>query len=161
MLALATMSMVLIISSPNITSPLWLDCMPSWPMAHTLLHHGPYTIVTYSCGTKGLNYIFITPDLVPSIQQCDILPFDSIFTSDHSACYVDIDPTISLGSNVASSWSPAAHWLHSCNTVLHNEYVSCLHTMLSNQDVFARAAQLDLCSQQFSDSNESLLPTVF
>ena len=135
------------------------DCLDRLITKHNLCNSiacrpGPYTTTTYSRGSKCLDYIFITPDLVPSIRQCGILPVDSIFTSDHRTVYLDINPSISLGSHIASLWSPASRRLQPRNVNLHDDYISHLYTMLSNHNVFDRAARLDnFCRTHSSDTS--------
>ena len=70
--------------------------------------HGPYSTTTYSRGHKCLDCIVVSSDLLPSICQSGILPFDSLFTSDHRAIFLDLDPSKSLGNPVQPLWSPAS-----------------------------------------------------
>ena len=105
--------------------------------------HGPYNTTTYSRGSKCLDYIFVSQDLLPLIQQSGILPFDCIFNSDHRAVYVDINPSILLGSEVSALWSPASRRLHSRNVDLRDEYHKHLYQSLSNHNVFNRANKLE------------------
>ena len=112
-----------------------LDCI-----AH---RHGPYTTTTYSRGSKCLDYIFVSDDIASSIQRCGILPFDEIFTSDHRAIYLDLDPKTAVGTDLSPLWSPASRRLHSKNTDLRDKYIGHLTTMLTSHNVFNRIARLE------------------
>ena len=105
--------------------------------------HGPYTTTTYSRGSKCLDYIFVSHDLLPSVQRCGILPFDEIFTSDHRAVFLDLDPRKSIGTELSPLWSPASRRLHSRNMELRNEYISHLTGMFHDHNIFHRAEKLE------------------
>ena len=105
--------------------------------------HGPYTTTTYSRGSKCLDYIFVSHDLLPSIQRCGILPFDEIFTSDHRAIFLDLHPRKSIGTDLSPLWSPASRRLHSRNTDLRDEYISHLTGMFCDHNIFNRADKLE------------------
>jgi hypothetical protein len=49
---------------------------------------------TYQRGDKCIDYIFITPALIPALQSTGFLTFNLPFTSDHGAAYVDFDEEI-------------------------------------------------------------------
>eukprot|EP00957_Ditylum_brightwellii_P078702 5983879-Ditylum_brightwellii.AAC.1 len=46
---------------------------------------------TYQGGDNRLDYIFITPSLVPALRSTEFLPYNIPFTSDHGAASVDFD----------------------------------------------------------------------
>jgi exonuclease III len=54
---------------------------------HTTMHSGQ-TPSTYKRGRKKIDFIFVTPGLIPFITKCGILPFDQ---SDHRMIYIDVD----------------------------------------------------------------------
>jgi len=58
---------------------------------------------TYGRGSKRLDYIYVSQDVIPSLESSGVLPLFAIFSGDHCACYVDInahelfsDPTHSI-----------------------------------------------------------------
>jgi hypothetical protein len=55
--------------------------------------HRPFP-ATYARGKKRLDYILVSSSIAPSVQKSGILPFHSVFCSDHSPCYIDIDATM-------------------------------------------------------------------
>jgi hypothetical protein len=59
---------------------------------------------TYSRGSSHIDYILISGSLLPAVQRSGILPYDSVFISDHCPTYVDFDPSIlfrDITSNIA------------------------------------------------------------
>eukprot|EP00957_Ditylum_brightwellii_P128210 9778363-Ditylum_brightwellii.AAC.1 len=55
------------------------------------LHTGVTPPHTYQRGDKRIDYMFITPALIPALRSTGFLPFNLPFTSDHGATYVDFD----------------------------------------------------------------------
>jgi hypothetical protein len=55
------------------------------------LHAGVTPPHTYQRGDKRIDYVFITPALIPALRSTGFLPFNLPFTSDHGAAYVDFD----------------------------------------------------------------------
>eukprot|EP00957_Ditylum_brightwellii_P200368 15275771-Ditylum_brightwellii.AAC.1 len=49
---------------------------------------------TYQHGDKHIDYIFITPALIPALWSTGFLPFNIPFISDHGATYADFDEEI-------------------------------------------------------------------
>jgi hypothetical protein len=47
--------------------------------------------LTYSRGSHRIDYVFVSRNLLPAGLCTGFLPYDSIFLSDHRACYVDSD----------------------------------------------------------------------
>ena len=45
--------------------------------------HGPHDESTYARGTKCLNYIFASQNVLPATQQSAILPLNYVIASDH------------------------------------------------------------------------------
>jgi hypothetical protein len=63
---------------------------------------------TYAQGTRRLDYLFCTPNLLASVKLCGILPYSKIINFDHRALYVDFDTHSLTKGNVASlSATPA------------------------------------------------------
>jgi hypothetical protein len=55
--------------------------------------HRPFP-ATYARGKKRLDYILVSSSIAPSVQKLGILPFHSVFCSDHRPCFIDIDATM-------------------------------------------------------------------
>lgn len=81
------------------------------------LLHAQSEVPTYSRGHKRLDYLFLTPSLQPALQRSGILPFDTIYISDHRAIFLDLDLSI-LGSSTVNLLSPSQRYLHSGNDLI-------------------------------------------
>ena len=101
-------------------------------------HHGQYNCPTYSRGTKCIDYILISQELLPSVNQCGILPFDSITNSDHRPIYIDLNPKLSFGNPLAHLVTPPNRRLYSNTPKRKDKYISHLYQTLSNHNVFKR-----------------------
>ena len=77
--------------------------------------HGQHNESTYSRGNKCLDYIFVSQNVLPSIQQSAILPLNYVVSSDHRAIYVDLDMTTFFGKDVSPLMFPPARALSSTN----------------------------------------------
>jgi hypothetical protein len=62
---------------------------------HTLQHgEAP---ATHTQGSHQIDFMFISRSLVDHVKGCGILPFDSMFLSDHIPLYVDFDGATLFG----------------------------------------------------------------
>ena len=55
---------------------------------------------TYARGTKRLDYILVTPDLVQTVRRAGYLPVHDGVIADHRLCYIDCNLVEFLGGNV-------------------------------------------------------------
>ena len=55
---------------------------------------------TYARGSKRLDYIFISPQLLPTVQKSGYLVLHDGIISYHRMCYMDVDMVTILGGNV-------------------------------------------------------------
>jgi len=58
---------------------------------HMALHHLDTTIPTYDRGSKRIDYIFATENIIPYITQGGILSYHFLTSMDHRALYIDIE----------------------------------------------------------------------
>jgi hypothetical protein len=56
--------------------------------AHEYVHGINENIHTYKWGSSKIDHILVSADIAPAITKCGILPFDTIYESDHRALYV-------------------------------------------------------------------------
>jgi hypothetical protein len=66
---------------------------------------------TYSRGKKRLDYILVLGSILTSVLKSGILPYNSIFHSDHRTCYIDIDPELLFISPTYSIETPCRRGL--------------------------------------------------
>jgi len=64
---------------------------------------------TYSRGSQRIDNILISKGLHPAIKHSGILPYDGIFSSDHRACYLDLDAA-KLFNKVTPNIQPRSRW---------------------------------------------------
>ena len=55
---------------------------------------------TYARGTKRLDYIFISPQLLPTVRKSGYFALHDGIISDHRMCYMDVNLVTFLGGNV-------------------------------------------------------------
>ena len=74
-------------------NPTGLDhIIHKYQLSDTIHHlHGLYNCATYSQGSKPIDYIFATNDILPAIKCGAILAFNAVTPSDHGAIYLNID----------------------------------------------------------------------
>ena len=58
---------------------------------HTSRHNKAATTATCARGTKKIDYMLITPELLPLIQRRGMLPFYAGIHTDHRGLFIDID----------------------------------------------------------------------
>ena len=104
--------------------------------------HGHHNETTYSRGHKCLDYIFVSTNVVPSIQQSAILPLNYVISSDHRAVYVDLNMTTLFGKDVSPLMSPPARALRSTNEKQTAIYVEQLHKSMERHSIFDRIREL-------------------
>ena len=85
--------------------------------------HGQHQQSTYSRGNKCLDYILVSQNVLPAIQQSAILPFDYVMSSDHRPIYVDFNTSILFGKDISPLMSRPARTLRSSNEKQTAQYV--------------------------------------
>jgi hypothetical protein len=65
-------------------------------------------------GSERIDFIFITPSIMPAVLSSGCLSSHSIFNSDHRAYFLDLDPTIIFSNPAYKIARPAYRqlWLH-------------------------------------------------
>jgi hypothetical protein len=58
---------------------------------HTSRHNEAATTATYARGTKKIDYILITPELLPLVTRSGMLPFYTGKHTDHRGLFIDIN----------------------------------------------------------------------
>jgi hypothetical protein len=64
---------------------------------------------THKEGSHHIDFMFISGSLVRNVKGCRILPFDSIFSSNHMPLYVDFDVTTIFGHPSIGTEKEALH----------------------------------------------------
>ena len=106
------------------------------PHAHTHGTNGEPS--TYSRGTKRLDYVFVSPRILPFIQKCGIDPFHQVIFTDHCGLFLDLDLKGLLGSELVQIQAPKTRGFSS-HTGNPEVYVLTLHQHLLDSPVFTTA----------------------
>ena len=93
---------------------------------------------TYSRGTKQLDYVFISPRILPFIQKYGIHPFHQVIFTDHRGLFLDMDLKDLLGGVLAQIQAPKARGVSS-HTDKPKVYAQALHKHLTDNNVFTTA----------------------
>eukprot|EP00957_Ditylum_brightwellii_P016020 1207259-Ditylum_brightwellii.AAC.1 len=105
--------------------------------------HPDSHLVTYLRGNKRLDYVCITPGLIPALRAAGCLPFHTGIFSDHSALFVNFDPEILFLGNLFSSIDPAMRKLKSTNPQRVDNYLEMLQAYFAAYNILERVQQLE------------------
>jgi len=72
----------------------------------TIQHPDRTPPTTYSRGPNRIDYILVSSNILPAVKRSGMLPFDSIFISDHRPCFVDFAAS-TLFKDVTPDIAPA------------------------------------------------------
>ena len=97
---------------------------------------------TYARGTKRLDYVFCTPNLLSSIKQCGILPYSEIIDSDHRAIYVDFDTQTLMGGDLAILSATPVRILRARDSKAREEYVEAVAKYMEDHRVLQRLLEI-------------------
>ena len=75
---------------------------------HTSRHNDAATTATYARGTKKIDYILITPDLLPLVTRSGMLPFYTGIHTDHRGLFIDIDSKALFQGKIAELYTHPA-----------------------------------------------------
>ena len=106
--------------------------------------HGQYKCSTYARGTKCIDYIFISTDILPALKRGGIPPIESVISSDHRAVFIDVHIQSCLDSDLSCLLRPPQHSLHSTHQRNRSLYVSNLYAALQQHKIFDRISRLQV-----------------
>jgi len=93
-------------------------------------------------GRNQINYILVSKSILPAIQRSGILPHHSLTRGDHRPYYLDFDGVV-LFSDTAYQIDPLnLHQLQLKDPRKVNKYISILHDLLGQHNVFPRLERL-------------------
>jgi hypothetical protein len=106
---------------------------------HTAKHHEAAITATYARGTQKIDYILISPELLPLIRRSGLLPFYHGIHMDQRGQYIDIDEKALLYGKIAELYSQPTRILTSKfpKTVL--KYKTELWKQLQAHNILARS----------------------
>jgi len=115
---------------------------------------------TYNRGQSRLDYILVSSSILPSVQRSGILPYQSIFYSDHRACFLDIDSIQLFGDSTTSMAPPCRRQLQLQDPGIVEKYNEVLQKQLAYHKVQDKIKVLQQAlpnwTKQHQDSYEKL-----
>jgi len=97
---------------------------------------------TYNRGQSRLDYMFVTSGILSSIIRSGILPYQSIFYSDHRPCFLDIDAGVLFEENTHEIVPPCRRQLQFNDPFLVEKYNELLQHQLAYQKIPEKLADL-------------------
>jgi hypothetical protein len=118
---------------------------------HTLQHgEAP---ATHKQGSQQIDFNFISRSLVIHVEECGILPFDSMLPSDHIPLYVDFNIATIFGHPVMGTEKADLRDLQLDNPRLIDTYESTLCIQFENHNVELRVATLFATSADIENNS--------
>ena len=68
-------------------------------------HYKAATTATYARGTKKIDFILVTPELLPLVKNSGMLPFYEGIHTDHRGMFVDLDAKATFNGKIAELYS--------------------------------------------------------
>ena len=97
---------------------------------------------TYTRGTKRLDYVFVTPKVMASVERSSMLPFHALFGGDHRAILIDFNAKLLFGDESYEIQRQRARGLRLHDPRIANKYLETLVTQLEYHKVFEKAEVL-------------------
>ena len=99
-------------------------------------------VPTYARGSKRLDYVFCTQNVLSSITACGIEPFNQNILSDHRGIFVDWDEPSLFGSATSPMAPKAVRKLQSHRLQAKGNYITLFHEYCVKHRVFDRITKL-------------------
>jgi hypothetical protein len=101
-------------------------------LVDVLRHHHPTTNypATYNRGRKRIDLILVSASLLPAVERCGILPYNSMFQGDHRPCYIDLNANEAFGGRTAPISPPCQRSLQLHDPRIVTAYLSALTKQL-------------------------------
>jgi len=115
-----------------------------------LLIHHPDTppSPTYDRGKEKRDFLFVSAGLLPYIARTGIFPYNSLFTSDHRPCYLDLDSTALFQEDTPVIGPPQHPGLQLQDPRLVEQYTEELLAQLRYHKVLPKVEQLQKKAEQ-------------
>lgn len=110
-------------------------------------HTGPFP-ATYARGSKRIDYVFVTPPIMESVQRSSILPFHTIFVEDHRPIIVDFDAKRLFWDSFYDISSPMSRGLRLDDPRIVNKYLEILEKQMKYHKVHQNMEALSCLSRQ-------------
>eukprot|EP00957_Ditylum_brightwellii_P149546 11388126-Ditylum_brightwellii.AAC.2 len=98
---------------------------------------------TYQHSDNRLDYIFITPALIPALKGVGFLPFNLPFLTDHGALFADFDKKILFLGDMDNPLDIGQRNLVANNPACHDKYVKLLAKLFRQHKICEKVAELN------------------
>ena len=112
---------------------------------------------TYKRGKHCIDYVFLSWDLIPYIEQCGYTPFDEVSDSDHRGFFVDIRLQEFLQCQPSTIQPPSLRTLSTANPQNIRCYKATLFKYLHDHKWFERMKTLSANTTSTPTNNEAKL----
>ena len=99
--------------------------------------YGPHNQSTYARGNKCLDYIFVSQNVLSSIQQSAVLLLNYVIS-----VYIDLHTNLLFGRPISPLMSSPSRTLRSSNKKQSSQYIDELHKLMEQHHVFERTREL-------------------
>eukprot|EP00957_Ditylum_brightwellii_P152863 11635288-Ditylum_brightwellii.AAC.1 len=106
------------------------------------MHGATLAPPTYKQGKHQLDFIFITPGIVPALLTAGSLPFNIPFISNHRAIYADFDSAILFNGEYNNPIDSSKQGLVSDNPKRSEKYLDILSKYFTAHNIAARVQHL-------------------
>jgi hypothetical protein len=112
---------------------------------------------TYNRGSSTLDYIFVSTSILPAVQRSGILPYQSMFYSDHRPCFLDIDPRKMFKDQTVEMVPPCRRQLQLHDPVIVGTYKEILQAQLAYHKIPEKIEKLQqsIDNEQWTDMHQS------
>jgi hypothetical protein len=93
----------------------------------------------YERGKDRIDYIFISSDLLHGALRSGILPYNSVFMSDHRATFLDLDSIVVLREITSKIEPPAYHGLQLHDPRITTKYNEALIAQIKQHKLLEKA----------------------
>jgi hypothetical protein len=111
--------------------------------AHEYRHGINETINTYRGGSTKIDHILVSVDIAPAITKCAVLPFDSVYASDHRPLYVSFNKTQIFQASLPAVAERPKRGIHSTKPKLVAKYTKLVNRQLEENAIYEKITQVD------------------
>ena len=110
---------------------------------HNVLHPDEAHPCTYKHGRECIDYMLVTPGVIPSLMRLTYHPFEE-YHSDHKALELHLNPTVLFGSSFADSQlQPKGRTIRTLDSKTSSKYCALLDQLVKDHKLEDRAKKLE------------------
>ena len=102
---------------------------------------------SYFRGKNRIDFIFVTPRLLPAVERSGSLPYYSMFQGDHRPYYLDLTASVVFADNTYEIACPKGRGLQLHDPRIVTKYKDALYEQLSYHKCHEKLQELQQCAQ--------------